>query len=151
MLDSKSVKSKATAHIVDSRAKSEPNSLPGLLCTELWLRPTDAQRTGWDISLWSSGITPYTNQLGTQRHIHSEADIDGPSAAWTRAQRVVGWDRLKMAVSSAGGPEVAGWGSDAQMWMFHSIPCGTQDFFHSFCCCHKLPKYLLNFFFKLGF
>ena len=31
-----------------------------------------------------------------------------------------------MAVSSAGGPEVAGWGSNAQMWLFHSIPCGTQ-------------------------
>ena len=35
MLDSNSVRSKATVHIVDSRAKSEPTSLPGLLCTEL--------------------------------------------------------------------------------------------------------------------
>ena len=59
-----------------------------------------------------------------------------------------------MAVSSAGGPEVAGWGSDAQMWLFHSIPCGTQpktSFTDFSAAINYLNTYLLKLFFKLGF
>lgn len=47
MLDSNSVCElcgyfpKAVAHIVDSGAKSKPDSLQALLCTDLWLRPTE--------------------------------------------------------------------------------------------------------------
>lgn len=49
------------------------------------------------------------------------------------------------------GPEVAGWGSDAQMWMFHSIPCGTQDFFHSFAAAINYLNTYLTFSLNWGF
>lgn len=121
MLDSNSVCElcgyfpKAVAHIVDSGAKSKPDSLQALLCTDLWLRPTECSGSRVGHHRLALRNDPRGNQLGMQRRIRGEADTDGRSAARTTAQRAVGQDRPKMAVSSASDPEVAGWGSGA--WM----------------------------------
>ena len=112
MLDSNSGRSKAVAHIVDSRAKSKPDSLQSLLCTDLWVRPSECSESRVGHHPLALRNDPRGNQLGTQMRIRGEADTDRPSAARTTAQRAVGQDRLKMAVSSARDPEVAGWGSE---------------------------------------
>lgn len=140
---------KAVAHTVDSRAKSTPDSLQALLCTDLWLRPSECSESRVGHHSLALRNEPRGNQLGTQRRLRGEADTDGPSACQDHRSESRGAGQTEdgcVRCQWSRGCWMGQWGLDVTVAWY---PRGTQPktSFMAFCHCHKLPKYLFTYIF----